>query len=80
MDKISKYLLKLPVETRACIKLALGQIVKNDLSGLAVKKLAGHGDLYRVRLGNIRIIYRKADPYNLILQVSGRNEQTYRDF
>ncbi len=79
MDKIDKFLEKLQARERRQIEEIVGKIVKNDLQKLDYKKLRGSQNLYRVRKGNTRIIFRKTDGQNAaILSVERRREDTYK--
>jgi mRNA-degrading endonuclease RelE of RelBE toxin-antitoxin system len=77
MDKIEKALNKLSSTERKRIKAVLQKIFKGEIKGLDIKKLKGRGDIFRVRKGNIRIIYRVNNGETHILKISRRNEQTY---
>ncbi|OGD61928.1 hypothetical protein A2215_02235 [Candidatus Berkelbacteria bacterium RIFOXYA2_FULL_43_10] len=77
MDKIEKALRKLSPAERKSIKAVLRKIIKREIEGLDIKKLKGRGDIFRVRKGNIRIIYRVNNGETHILNISRRNEQTY---
>ena len=45
-----------------------------------IKKLKGREDIFRVRKGNLRIIYRIEKEEIFILTVERRSEKTYRDY
>lgn len=80
MDKTQKFLLRLNrKEQKETINL-LNLILTGNITGLDVKKLSGFKDVYRVRSGKIRIIFRRLDSDVSILEISRRNEKTYRDF
>ena len=59
MDKIDKVLKKLEPRERKQLKEILFQIKKGDFFDLDLTKLKGRDDIYRVRKGRIRIIFRK---------------------
>ncbi|MBI2465902.1 MAG: hypothetical protein HYV66_01570 [Candidatus Sungbacteria bacterium] len=78
MDKISKVLQKLSAEEREKIKSVLLAVKSGQTSGLDIKKLKGRSDIFRVRKGKIRILYRKSDKGEIyILIIERRNENTY---
>lgn len=78
MDKIEKALKKLSGKERQKIRTILERLKLNDLSGLDIKKLKDHDDIYRVRSGDLRIIYcAKNDQIN-ILAIERRSEKTYK--
>lgn len=79
MDKISKVLKKLTEKERKAIKSVLNKIKADNLENLDIKKLKKRGDIYRVRSGDIRIIFRRLDNKKIsVLTVSRRNESTYK--
>lgn len=78
-DKIKKILKKLSQKERDLIKLLLLRIKLDDVEGLDIKQLKGHSDLFRVRKGRIRIVYRKNEKEFLIIRIDRRNEKTYKD-
>lgn len=59
MDKIEKALAKFSPKEKEIIKNILNKISENDCSGLNTQKLKSHEDIFRVRKGEVRIIYRK---------------------
>ncbi|HET9174231.1 MAG TPA: hypothetical protein VFN56_03025 [Candidatus Saccharimonadales bacterium] len=79
-DKISKELAKFTNNDRQQIKKILLQLKTNNMVGLQVTKLKGHRDIYRLRKGRLRIIYRQQSEGIKILVIERRSEKTYRDF
>lgn len=60
--------------------LLLLEQIKEDYSKIpGLIKLKGHQDLYRVRLGNYRIIFKTASKPIEIVRISRRNSQTYEN-
>ena len=47
--------------------------------GLDLKKLKGRNDIYRIRKGKIRIIYRVDNKQIYLLAIERRSENTYKD-
>jgi len=80
MDKIEKVLQKFAQKERERVKKILERINRRKFEGLDLKKLKGHNDIFRVRKGNLRIIYRQADDSIFILAVERRREKTYKHF
>ena len=78
MDKIAKALLKLNQAERKKLKEILAKIGKSDFSGLDLKKLQSRDDIYRVRKGDIRIIFHKINKAVKILALERRTTTTYR--
>lgn len=81
MDRIAKALKKLSAKEREALKTILKHIVTKNLERLDIKKLKGHESIYRVRKGDLRIIYRiTASGATMILAIERRSDTTYRDF
>ena len=81
MDKIEKALQQLSTEERELAREVLDRISRNNFVGLDRKKLKGHEDIFRIRKGRIRIIYRiNSQEQIFILAIQRRSEKTYRDF
>ena len=78
-DKIKKLLKKLKPKELELVKLLLLRLKLDDTEGLDIKQLKGHSDLYRVRKGQIRIVYRKSGNEVLVVRIDRRNEKTYKD-
>ncbi len=79
MDKIQKALQKLSPKEREKIGQTLRQIDSGETIGLDVKKLKGRNDIFRVRKGDVRIIYRtEANGKIFILAIERRKENTYK--
>jgi mRNA-degrading endonuclease RelE of RelBE toxin-antitoxin system len=81
MDKIAKALNKLSAEERQIIKSIILKIKKSSLSGLDLKKLKNRDDIFRVRKGKLRIIFRRrADGHYFILAIERRSDKTYNNY
>lgn len=78
MDKIEKALARLTVAEKTRVKKALEALLGGKMAGLDVKKLKGHSDIFRLRVGNLRIIYQKKGEKVFILAIARRNEKTYK--
>jgi mRNA-degrading endonuclease RelE of RelBE toxin-antitoxin system len=80
MDQIDKALRKLSAEDRKRIKSILLQLKSGDFRRLDIKKLKGRGNIYRVRSGDFRIIYRLGEDKNIFaLTIERRSKTTYRN-
>lgn len=79
MDKIAKALQKLSDKERQKVKTVLSQLLAGKTGNLDIKKLKDRNDIFRVRVGDLRIIYR-TDPKEkiMVLAIARRNENTYR--
>ena len=79
MDKITKALQKLSDKERQKIKLVLSKLLAGDTNGLDIKKLKDRSDIFRVRVGDLRIIYRTDLKEKIVvLAIARRNEKTYK--
>lgn len=77
MDAIEKALKKLTLRERGWVKDILKELALNKTQGLDIKKLQGREDIFRVRKGDIRIVYQKTGKGLSILLIERRNEKTY---
>ena len=79
MDKITKALKNFSVKEKNFIKEILLKLKSGDFINLEIKKLKGYQDIYRMRKGKIRIIYKKTDNQIKLLIIERRSDKTYRD-
>lgn len=78
VDKISKVLDKLTDKEKNQIKMILKDLLAGRYANYDLKKLKGRDDIYRVRKGKIRIIYRLDDDKQIyLLAIERRNDTTY---
>lgn len=75
---IEKFLAKLIQKEKKILDNLIEKIIKNDLKGLDVRKLSGRDDIFRVRKGNFRIIFKITKTDNKVVSVERRNDTTYR--
>ncbi len=80
MDKISKLLSKISAKDKEMIACSLEKLLEGSFSGLDVLKLKGSVDIFRVRVGKYRVIYQKALVEIRILEISKRDDNTYRGY
>ena len=78
MDKIEKALGRLSAKERDHVKDILKRLHAKEYSGLDIKKLKGRNDIFRVRKGDLRILYRVQDEHIFILVIERRSEKTYK--
>ncbi len=79
MNKIQKILSKLTPKECRVVRDILQLLRTNKIAGLDIKKLSGLKDVFRVRRGNLRIIYRVIEEGGIIVvAISRRNEKTYK--
>lgn len=79
-DKIQKFLRKLSDKQRQEVEQLIKRIVVGEVAGLDMKKLRGGRDVYRIRKGDVRIIYQMSYGEARILAIERRSDTTYRDF
>ena len=81
MNKIAKALRNLSSYEREAIKGILLKIKNGSLSGFDLKKLKNCNDIFRVRKGKLRIIFKKKDDNQyFILTIERRSDKTYNNF
>ena len=73
MDKIEKVLKKFSEKERAWIKAILRQLQAGEVSGLHITKLKIREGVFRIRKGDIRIIYRKDSDNKIFILVRKDN-------
>ena len=72
MDKLEKSLNKLSAKEKAIIKSILLKLHTGEMQGMNMQKLQGHKDIFRIRKGNIRIIYQQKNEDTSILAIEKR--------
>lgn len=80
MDKIQKALNRLSDKEKRILKQILHRLDTNELLGLDIQKLKGQTDIYRLRKGDLRIIYLQTKSSFEILAIERRSEKTYRNY
>ena len=78
MDKIAKALVQLTEKEWKAVADILKKISVGNVSGSDVKKLKGRDDIFRIRKGDIRIVYRVVEGKIFLLLIERRSEKTYR--
>jgi len=79
MEKILKFLSKLTFKEREDISRLLIKVRSGNINGLDIKKLKGYKDLFRLRKGNFRVVYKKNSDEFEVLKVYKRDDNTYKD-
>lgn len=77
MDKIIKFLKKLSKKEQQRVLKIIKQLERNDLKNLHIKKLSGEQNIYRVRVGDIRIIFLHLKNESRIISIERRSDTTY---
>ncbi len=74
MDKIEKILKKLTAKERTKILGIWQKIINNDIVDLKPKKLAGFSNYYRIRSGNLRLVYKIENNKNILINIDYRKD------
>lgn len=78
MDKVAKALKKLSQKEQELVREILVKLGNKQLENLDLRKLRGRDDVFRVRKGKLRIIYRQDLKGNIfILAIERRSDTTY---
>lgn len=80
MDRNQKFLKRLSDKEFSIVEKTLQKILTRNTDGLDLKKLSGYRDVYRVRVGNVRIIFLDTGNYTEVLEISRRSESTYKKY
>ena len=78
MDKIEKFICKLSGRQRQQIVFIIERIWSGNISGLDIKKLQGRGQEFRIRKGDVRIIFKSNNNGFEIIDIQWRGSKTYR--
>jgi len=78
MDNIAKLLKKLRADERVRMEKTITQVLSGNLARMDVKKLKGRNDIFRVRAGSLRIIFKKEGSLVTILSIERRSDITYK--
>ncbi|MCR4334623.1 MAG: hypothetical protein NUV47_02765 [Patescibacteria group bacterium] len=78
MNDVSKFVKSLSAKEQIRIEEVISKMESGDINGLDIKKLKGYSDMFRVRIGNYRIICRHNEQYGfVVVKVTRRNDTTY---
>jgi len=80
MGNIEKFLRRLPLSKRQKVKSALIKILSGEIRGLDIKKLRGYRSLFRVRIGDIRIVFFQDREGTTVLFIGRRGDSKYKQF
>ncbi len=79
MEQIQKQWKKISVKERTKIREIFKKLKNRDFADLNRKKLKGYEHIYRVRVGNHRIIYFDNGEEILLKYLKRRDERTYKE-
>jgi len=74
MDKIKKFLLKLTQKERSLIRKILKDVLELNLQNYDVKPLKGYKEFFRLRKGDIRIIFAKEKNIGVVIDIDYRKD------
>lgn len=77
-DQIDKNLAKFSRKELDIVDALLGKLCRGDIDDLNLIRLKDHQDVFRIRKGRIRIIYRTRNNKITLLSISKRDEKTYK--
>jgi len=78
MNKVGKFIKKCDPKDRNILIDIFEKISKNDLANLDLKKLKGYDNYFRIRKGDLRIIFHLDKSGSPIIQyISKRDDNTY---
>jgi mRNA-degrading endonuclease RelE of RelBE toxin-antitoxin system len=80
MDKITKFLKRLSSKEQERMMEVVTDIIAGNTAQYDSKKLKGHANIYRIRIGDIRVIYLDLKTERNIIAMDRRSEKTYKDF
>ena len=78
MPNLKRLLSRFDRSERDDIRVLITKITSLDWRGLDIKKLKGYRDIFRLRKGDLRIIYRVQEKAIFILAIERRSEGTYK--
>ncbi len=70
--------IRTPAHRAKAVKPLIEKLISLNWRGLDIKKLRGYQNIFRLRKGEIRIIFAKDKRYISILSIDRRNESTYK--
>ena len=80
MPDLKKLLSRFEKAERVILENLIKRIFSLNWKNLDIKKLKGQDDIFRVRKGKLRIIYRLSDKKEVyIIAIERRSETTYRN-
>ncbi len=80
MEQWKKQLRKIPQSSRNLVLAALILLQARDFSKLDRLRLKGYQNIFRIRVGNYRIIYHDDGEKITLKAIPRRDENTYSDF
>ena len=79
MDKIAKFLKILNQKEKEAVLLVMLQIKKDFTKIPGFSKLIGYKNLFRIRVGRYRLIFKITKKETEIVRITKRDENTYKN-
>lgn len=80
-DRIRKMLQRLSIKQQKQLTEIIQRIIQGNLIGLDIKKLQGMDHIYRVRKGDMRVIFEQPPSKGAkIIAIERRSDTTYHSF
>ncbi len=76
-SELEKFLAKVTSKEKKILADLLQKILENKLENLDIKKLSGYDDVFRIRKGSFRIIFKVTKADRKILFIERRSNTTY---
>jgi len=80
MDKKEKFIRKLDPKRRKQVFKTIEKILSRQWEHLDIRKLKGYENAYRIRKGEIRIVFIDKGYDIEVLSIGYRDEDTYKNF
>ena len=79
-DAIKKFLTQVTAKEAVLLLVIAEQIREGKIQNLEAKKLIRTKNVFRVKRGMFRIIYKQTKTGCVVIDITRRSEKTYRDF
>ena len=78
MPDLKKLLSKFGKKERKVLESLTEKIISLQWRGLGIKKLKGYEGIYRVRKGDLRLVFQRKNKNIFILTIERRSEKNYK--
>ncbi|MBL7045298.1 MAG: hypothetical protein ISR98_01730 [Parcubacteria group bacterium] len=78
MDKVSKFLKRLSKQERLKLRTVIKSVLDGKIKDLDVKKLSGYQNIFRVRVGDMRVVFENNDGSMNLIFVGRKSDKTYK--
>ena len=77
IDKIMKFLKRLTRKELKRVLSVIDDIEKGSIEHLDINRLSGHKNIFRVRVGDIRILFMQSKTEYRLVSIERRSDTTY---